>query len=331
MNEGSNGRNFLKTSHFSKCQTFLIKVLRGCLWGCMVLFITLHSARAQQQVMYTQYMFNGIVLNPAYAGSHESMSLTAIARKQWTGMDGAPGTETFTAHTPLKNDRVGLGLIFSHDHIGVTHQYNVNIAYSYWIPVAGGKLAFGLQGGFSNYNNAFADLYVGAQGDIDPNFASNVNVFSPTIGSGLYFYTDKLYLGFSSPQLITYQSHLGETAYTRQARHYFLTGGYVFDITPSLKYKPGFLLKMVEGAPAQFDINSHLLFREVLWTGVSYRSMESMSALLQVQLTDQLRFGYSYDFPMGRTLSRVNSGSHELMLNYSFTFYKSGYVSPRYF
>src|SRR5690606_8793536 len=137
------------------------------------------------------------------------------------GMDGAPGTETFTAHTPLKNDRVGLGLIFSHDHIGVTHQYNVNIAYSYWIPVAGGKLAFGLQGGFSNYNNAFAALYVGAQGDIGPNFARNVNVLSPTIWSGFYCYPDKLYLAFSSPPLITYQSHLGETAYTRQARHYF--------------------------------------------------------------------------------------------------------------
>ncbi len=291
---------------------------------------TLH---AQQQGMYTQYMFNGLALNPAYAGSQESLNFTALARKQWAGIKGSPSTQTFSAHSPLKRkNKVALGFLFSNDYIGVTKQISVNFAYAYRIKVGKGKFSMGLQGGFSNYNNAYTSLYLGPDA-VDPKFLQNVNSFTPVVGAGLLYYTQRFYAGISSPQLISYANKSAQGIGMKQISHYFISSGYVFDLSESLKLKPNVLVKMVTGAPVQIDINANLLINEVVWLGISYRSLESISTLLQVDVTHQLTFGYSYDIPARYKLGGVNGGSHELMLNYNFAFSKNKrrVVSPRYF
>lgn len=283
---------------------------------------------AQQQVMFTQYMFNGLAINPAYAGSHEAISMTAVARKQWVGIDGAPSTQTFSIHSPIKNQRMSLGFLLLHDHIGVTDQTGAYASYAYRIPLAGGQLAFGLQGGLSSYHAEYSKVSV-----TDPAFSSgDIRLLSPTIGFGMYFNTKRFYAGISVPQLNqTLLDKSNPDSDGRIVRHYFATAGYVFDIGPSFKLKPNVLVKIVEGAPVEFDVNANLLIRNVVWVGVSWRSFDSVDALLQIEITPQLQLGYSYDFATSPVLSRLNNGSHELMLNYKFSFVRNKIVSPRYF
>lgn len=286
-------------------------------------------SHAQQEVMFTQYMFNGLALNPAYAGSHEVVSMTAIGRQQWGGLNGAPSTQTFSVHSPIKSNRVGVGLVLLRDQIGITEQYNATASYAYRIPMDRGKLSMGLQAGMSNFREDYRELGI----DDDQVFNGGaVSYWQPNFGAGLYYYTDRFYAGFSVPQLLerTYDTY-ETSASQRLVRHYFVQGGYVFDLSEDLKLKPNVLIKAVEGAPVQLDLNANLLIMEVLWVGLSWRSFESVDALLQLQLTDRLQLGYSYDFATSSQLSSVNGGSHELSLNYRFTIGHKKSVSPRYF
>jgi type IX secretion system PorP/SprF family membrane protein len=290
--------------------------------------ITAAFTFGQQQVMFTQYMFNGLAINPAYAGSHETMSVTALARQQWTGLEGAPSTQTFSVHSPLKKERFSLGFLFLHDKIGVTNQNGVYGSYAYRIPVTKkAKLAFGIQGGATFYNAQYSKVSA-----TDPAFMNDIRLAQPNVGFGIYFNTDRFYAGISLPQLMqTTFSNNSVDSDSKLLRHYFATAGYVFDVSPSLKLKPNLMIKAVNGAPVQFDVNLNALLRDVVWVGFSWRSFDSFDAILQLQLTEQLQVGYSYDFATTTDLSRVNGGSHELMLNYRFTFTKSKIVSPRYF
>ncbi len=286
----------------------------------------------QQEAMFTQYMFNGLALNPAYAGSHESLSATLLFRDQWTGLTGAPTTQTFSMHSPIRNAKIALGLQVIHDKITVFNQYGVNGSYAYRIFTNKGTLSFGLQVGFTSYNADLTELQ--PQDPTDNVFSVDVNKFMPNFGAGVYYYTDKFYVGFSVPQLITNsldEQIIEEDSDARQDRHYFLTSGYMFELSPSVKLKPNLLLKVVEGAPVELDLNANVLFSEVLWLGLSWRSMADFDAMMQIQLTDQLLLGYSYDFANTTDLRRVNSGSHELMINYRFRYAKNKVVTPRYF
>ncbi len=288
--------------------------------------------RAQQEAMYTQYMFNGLALNPAYAGSHESLSATLLFRDQWTGLPGAPSTQTFSIHSPIRNAKIALGLQVIHDKIAIFNQYGVNGSYAYRIFTDKGTISLGMQLGFTSYN---ADLSaLGPQDPTDPVFQGDVNKVMPNFGAGIYYYTDKFYLGLSAPQLVT--NSLTEDVIeidtdARQERHYFLTAGYMFELSHNVKLKPNILIKAVEGAPIQMDLNANFLFSEVLWLGVSWRSLSDFNGLVEIQLTDQLLLGYSYDFATTTDLSRINSGSHELMLNYRFRYAKNKVITPRYF
>jgi type IX secretion system PorP/SprF family membrane protein len=292
------------------------------------MWLSLATAIGQQQVMFTQYMFNGLAINPAYAGGHETMSMTALMREQWTGLDGAPSTQTFSVHSPLKKERFSLGLLFMHDKIGVTNQNGVYGSYAYRIPVSKkGRLAFGLSGGATFYNAQFSKV-----SSTDPAFMNDIRLAQPNVGFGVYFNTDRFYAGISMPQLIqTTFSNNSADSDSKLLRHYFATAGYVFDVSPSVKLKPNLMVKAVSGAPVQFDLNLNALFRDVLWLGFSWRTFDSFDAILQFQMTEQLQVGYSYDFATTTDLSRVNGGSHELMINYRFTFTKSRIVTPRYF
>ncbi|UII30119.1 type IX secretion system membrane protein PorP/SprF [Fulvivirga ulvae] len=294
----------------------------------ILLFVSLLS-NGQQQVMFTQYMFNGLALNPAYAGSHETVSITALAREQWTGIDGAPSTQTLSIHSPVFNQRIGVGLLFLHDEIGVTEQTGVYAAYSYKIPFANGAdLALGLQAGFTSYNARFSKV-----SDINPAFANgDVQEMHPNFGFGAYYSTERFYVGFSVPQLAqnTFDKD-NKDSDSRIIRHYFATTGYVFDLNRNLKLKPNLLVKAVDGAPVEFDLNTNLLINEVVWLGLSWRSFDSFDALFQLQVTDRLQLGYAYDFATTSDLRRVNGGSHEVMLNYRFSLTSKRIVTPRYF
>ena len=291
--------------------------------------------QAQQEAMFTQYMFNGLAINPAYAGSHQTLEFTALAREQWTGLDGAPSTQTFTAHSPLRNRSVGLGLSVIHDQIGITNQFGVYGSYSYRIQFNNrGILAMGLQAGFTQYHEDLTELQGSIRDPNDPNFAQDeVSKFMPNFGAGLYYYTQRYYAGLSSPHLV--QNKLddleGIDKEARQRRHYFFTTGYVFDLSRSVKFKPNLLVKVVEGAPVEADINLNFLFQEILWAGVSYRSFDSFDAIIQLNLTEQFSIGYAYDFATTTELKRLHSGSHELMLNYRLKPPRRRMLTPRYF
>lgn len=285
---------------------------------------------AQQQVMFTQYMFNGLAINPAYAGSHDHISATFLAREQWVGLEGAPASQTFSIHSPFNaSGSANIGALLIHDKIGVTDQTTAYLAFAYRIRFSGSaRLAFGLQGGISNYNSKFSRI-----SNIDPVFANgDVNVNRPNFGTGIYFNTNRLFAGVSVPQLIRSKLDVNNSdSDSRLERHYFGYAGYVFDISRDLKFKPNLLIKYVENAPVEFDINANFLIKDIIWAGLSYRSFDSFDALFQIQLTKQFQFGYAYDFATTTDLRRVNAGSHELMIQYSFVFGKKKIISPRYF
>jgi type IX secretion system PorP/SprF family membrane protein len=288
---------------------------------------------AQQHPIFTQYMFNGLVLNPAYSGSHESMTLAASLRRQWTGIKGAPQTEVFTAHTPLGFTRSAAGMVLTHDHVGVTNQYMVYGTYAYHIPVStNAKISVGGQAGATYYNTNLTDLdIVTSNNAADPAFANNTSRFLPNIGMGIYYYSKTTYAGLSLPTVIDNKWYNKDPLIkARQERHYFLTAGHVFDLSPSLKLKPNVLLKWVEHGPFQYDVNANLLIQEVLWVGVSYRMKDSVDGILEWIINDQMRLGYSYGYPTS-AISSYQYGTHEIVLNFSLKQNKNIVFSPRYF
>lgn len=284
---------------------------------------------AQQQIMFTQYMFNQLAINPAYAGSHGTLSVTALARMQWTGIDGAPSTQTLSAHSPLTIRRLSAGLLLLHDKIGVTDQTGFFNSYAYRIPFRnGGLLSFGLQGGVTFYNAKYSEVST-----TDPTFANgDIKEMQPNFGAGVFYNTKEFYVGISAPQLLrtTFDRH-NPNSDSKLIQHYFLSAGYVFTLDHQLKLKPGILVKAVPGAPVQLDLNMNLLMKEVFWVGLSWRSFESFDASLQFQVSPKLQFGYSYDFSTTTELSRINGGSHEIMVNYRVIEKRSRKKIQRYF
>ncbi len=289
--------------------------------------VSICQLQAQQQPMYTQYMFNGLAINPAYAGSHESISATALARIQWVGIEGAPRSQTFSIHSPIPNKNIGLGAFFSHDELGVTEQNTLYLSYAYMMQTGSGTLSFGLQGGLQSTSINYADL-----GLNDQNLQLSASEMAPNFGAGLFYASQRFYAGASIPVLLNKEiSGINNSDVSaNQIRHFFLTAGYVFDLTPVLKLKPSGLVKSVSGAPLEMDINANLIINDRVWFGLSYRSFDSISALFDLQVNPQLRFGYAYDYTT-TDLGQANSGSHEFMLNYRFVFSKSKIVTPRYF
>lgn len=285
---------------------------------------------SQQGSLYSQYMFNGLVLNPAYAGSQESMSISALFRKQWTALDGSPSTEMLSAHAPLNNKRVALGLLFVNDNIGVTQQTGGDLMYAYRISFSETrKLSLGLQAGFARMSSQYNSLTV--KDPNDPSFSSAASYNYLYFGTGIYYSSKRFYAGLSAPH--ANRITLGQTFSTdenSQSRNYFLTSGYVFTLSPSFKLKPSTLVKATDGWSAQVDFNCTLLYEDVFWVGVSYRTFSALSFIAKIQLTNQLSAGYAYDNALG-DLSVIGGGGHEFMLTYNFSFFKSNTVTPRDF
>ncbi|NJN42661.1 MAG: type IX secretion system membrane protein PorP/SprF, partial [Flammeovirgaceae bacterium] len=276
-----------------------------------------------------QYMFNGLAINPAYAGMHEALSINLSSRFQNVGLEGAPNTQSFALHSPLNNERVALGLMVVHDKISVIGQTGINGMYAYRIPLPGnGTLSLGIQGGVGIYRALYSNL---DSYQTDPVFQNDVNEVRPNVGAGVIFYTPKYYVGLSMPHMVNNVFDRGvnfETVY--QSNPVILTGGYVFKLSRAVIFKPNALIKMSDSRAVEFDLNANFLFDDVIWAGVSYKFSNALTLLTEIKITEQFRAGYSYSFTTG-PISKAELGSHELYLNYRFRFKIAGIVSPRYF
>lgn len=290
----------------------------------------------QQDPQYSQYMFNHLALNPAYAGSWGYLTSTFIYRKQWVNLNGAPTTQSFTFHAPSRNQRHGFGASFFNDQIGVTRHTNLNLSYAYRIPLGGNaNLALGLSGAIGNVNNQLGGVRTGSVitgGLADPAFQGDVNVWLPNAGTGLFFSTKHFYLGLSAPDLIENDLQ-GDNTSSRasESRHYFATTGLVIGKDDAMvKFKPSVLLKFQPNSPMTFDLNAHFLFADKFWLGASYRLDDAIVGMVEWQISSWLRIGYAYDYTIS-DLSSYTSGSHEFMLGLDLNFKRQGIVSPRWF
>lgn len=288
------------------------------------------SAFSQQLPQFTQYMFNTISINPAYAGSRETLSLVGLHRSQWIGLDGGPTTQTFSIHSPLKNEKVGLGLSFIHDELGFENFSYIYGDFSYTINLnEKTKLAFGLKGGFTSYS---IDQELRDAEPDDPAIYGIENRWSPNIGAGVFLHTNRWYAGLSTPRILNTDYNGSEEYAALEKVSYYLTGGVVVDLSKTVKLKPSFLVKATNGAPLSYDLTANFLFNEKLWLGAAYRFNESAGALggiVDFQVSKQFRIGYAYEHPIS-DIRPYSSGTHEILL--MFEVFKSKRVkSPRYF
>jgi type IX secretion system PorP/SprF family membrane protein len=293
------------------------------------------ASQAQIDPQFTQYMFNETFINPAYVGSQESISATLLYRNQWVGIEGAPKTQTFSIHAPVKNRHVGLGISVMNEEIGISHQLSVYGYFAYRILYPHSALSFGLGGGFSNREERLSEVRTIVPGD--QQFMTDLTKnFLPNSSFGIYYYNKKFYAGLSIPRLmenkiiISSVNSVVENTVNYKLWHYNLATGYVFTLNEDLKFKPSLLIKVVQNAPVEFDLNANFIIRDFLWLGAGYRTGDAVSALFGLQLSRQLLFGYSYDYTL-TPLQTYNSGTHEISLRFNFGYNKKLVISTRYF
>lgn len=310
-----------------------VKTLRKSLYIVVVMVSQLMFA--QQDSQYTQYMYNTQTINPGYAGSRGMFSLTGLYRSQWVGFNGAPETLNFSFNTPV-GERVGIGLSFYTDEIGISKEDNIAADFSYTINLndRGTKLAFGLKAGLNILDVDFSKL--NPNNPNDPAFSNANNIegqISPVIGTGLYLtHRERWYLGLSAPSLLKTKHYDQATISTADERiHLYLIGGYVFDLSPSWKFKPAFLMKSVAGSPIAVDLSANFWYNEKLTLGGAYRFDSGISGLLGFQVTKGIMLGYAYDYDL-TDIAEYAHGSHEFFLRFEIGGRKSfGVINPRFF
>ncbi len=305
-----------------------------------LMLVSLQSL-AQQDPQFTQYMYNMSVINPAYATADEGiLNLGGLYRSQWVGLEGAPRTATFFAHTPI-GERVEIGLSFTNEDIGdIVKENNIFADFAYVLPVGiETKISFGIKAGVTLFDTNFNGLNLqsgNVSNGLDFAFNENISRAFPNLGIGAFFFTDKYYLGLSAPNMLS-TKHLetqnGIKATGIQNVHYFFTGGYVFELNRDLKLKPAFMARSVKGAPLALDVTANVLINEKLEAGLGYRLGDAMSALVNFRVTPDLKIGYAYDYTT-TNLGDFNSGSHEIFILFDIDLFgfKGGYDrSPRFF
>ena len=286
---------------------------------------------AQQLPQFTQYMYNTISINPGDAGSREALSIVGLHRSQWVGFDGGPITQTLSIHSPLRNDRIGLGLSFIEDDLGPENFTYLYADFSYAIPTGDtGKLAFGLKGGFTQYS---LDADFRESESFDPSVFGIEDRWTPNIGAGIYWSTNRIYAGLSVPRILNTDKNTDDGFEALDRLSYYFTAGGVIDISNTLKFKPAALIKATNGAPISYDLTANFLFNEKFWLGGSYRINNLTAAIggiADFQVSRQLRVGYAYEKPIS-DIASYTSGTHEILLIYEFKFLNSKLKSPRYF
>ena len=301
-------------------------------------FLALTDSYAQQDPHYTQYMYNMNVINPAYAGSKESLSFGLLYRKQWVDIEDAPTTFSLSGSAPIGRN-VGLGLSLISDEIGPVSEQNAYADFSYTLNLGGEhRLALGLKAGATFHKvGLYSDIGENNVPDLnDPAFSENSSNVYPNVGTGVFYYTQKYYIAFSVPNMLK-SKHLdvvnnvgGRKQFGTESLHYFLTGGYVFDISPSVKFKPFAMLKSAFDAPLSVDVSTNFLFNEKFEIGATYRLDDSFGAMVNYAISPSLRIGYAYDHIVS-DLNITTPSSHEVILLFDINFSKKVSQSPRYF
>lgn len=295
-----------------------------------LLLLGVFEASAQQESQYTQYMYNTMAFNPGYTGSREVVSVMGLYRTQWVGLNGAPKTMNFSIQSPLGYHANGIGLDVTSEEIGPTNNTGLMVNYAYTIIGENDlRFSFGISAGFNNYVVDYSKLNIE---NPDPFLYGRESEFLPNVGVGFYLHTYNWYLGVSVPKLLKtdYYDDVASTVYTSNA-HFYAIAGYVFDLSPTLRFKPAALLKVVKGAPIAVDVSANFLISNKLTLGAAYRWNASVSGLAGFQVTDNIQIGYAYDYET-TNLGNYNSGTHEIYLRFDF-FNKSNkrMINPRFF
>ncbi len=304
-------------------------ILKALLIASFYFFIV-PNAFSQQDSQYTQYLYNTIVVNPAYAGSRGALSIFAMHRNQWVGFSGAPKTNAVSVHTPFNNSNVGAGLSFTNDQIGPTAENTVSADVSYKIKASDNySLSFGIKASASFFN--FYANKLNPKDVADPSLESFKNSINPNMGLGFYLHSEKTYFGLSAPQLFdNYRYDDNELSLNRERLNLYFMTGTVFPLSSAVDFKPAFLAKYVDGAPLQMDISANFLFNQKLTLGAAYRYDAAVSALAGFQVSEMLFVGYGYDYETSQ-LHKFNQGSHEIFLRFELFKTFSGISSPRFF
>ncbi|MFM7896915.1 MAG: type IX secretion system membrane protein PorP/SprF [Flavobacterium sp.] len=292
-------------------------------------FILQSICYSQQDSQYTQYMYNTTLVNPAYAGSRETITAFLLHRNQWVGLDGAPVTNNFSVNMPVGDSNFGVGLNFVNDEIGPVSENEFSVDLAYFIQVSENyKLSLGLKGTANLFQLDVNKLRV--FDPTDPQFQNMDTEFSPNVGAGLYLFSDKTYFGLSVPNFFeSYRYNDNNIEITKEKMHFYFIAGHVFTLSENIDFKPALLSKIVEGAPLQADVTANFLFFDKLTLGAAYRWDASVSALAGFQISDSWFIGYGYDLETSK-LANYNSGSHEIFLRYEF-FNRSRVSAPRFF
>ena len=289
----------------------------------------LQSMYSQQDSQYTQYMYNTPLVNPAYAGSRETITAFLLHRNQWVGLEGAPVTNNFSINMPVGDSNFGIGLNFVNDKIGPVSENEISADLAYFIQISENyKLSLGLKGTANLFQLDVNKLRIFDPSD--PQFQNVDTEFSPNVGAGLYLFSDKTYFGLSIPNFFeSYRYNDNNVEITKEKMHFYFIAGHVFTISPNIDFKPAVLSKIVEGAPLQADVTANFLFFDKLTLGAAYRWDASVSALAGFQISDSWFIGYGYDLETTK-LANYNSGSHEIFLRYE-VFNRSRVSAPRFF
>lgn len=312
----------------------IFTILAICVWVLPL--------RAQQDVQYTQFMFNKIAFNPAYAGSHEAPCFSGIYRTQWVKFEGAPVSQNFTFHTPLFGKRVGFGINIHHDNIGPTNTWNYSMMYAYRVKIGGGDLSFGVQGQIRDYMVDWAGVSAIHSGDALYGIREESKLI-PNFGFGIYFENDHFFAGASLPRLLNndltfeYDGSIQNSDYAKEARHFYGMAGLMLKVTETVKLKPAILVKYARNAPLDIDLHAGMILYDKLNLGATYRiggfqgnAGESIDFVLQLAITERIKAGIAYDFTLSDIRS-YQSGTYELMLEYCLTSKQKGTTNPRFF
>lgn len=297
--------------------------------GLLILAFS-YNTYAQQEPMYSQYMFNMLQINPAYAGNRANDNITSLYRKQWVGIPNSPSTATLSWDRRHEESNVGYGIQLYTDQLGIEKSTGVQAFYSYRIPFVSSSFTFGISGGALNYFAAYSQASTTQGGD--PLFQEDINAILPTVGVGALYATNEWYAGLSVPALLhTKVLSNNHASVTDGNNHFFLTGGYIFDIANEFKLKPSLMIKAVGGAPIQVDYNLNAWYKDWVGIGTSFRTGDAFVGLFEIQVSPEFRLGYAYDYTISN-LKPFNKGTHELLLRYEFGKPKvQRILSPRYY
>ena len=307
------------------------------LWVFLLFLLLISPAMAQQDAQYTQYMYNTVSVNPGYAGSRGHMSIAALYRAQWVGLDGAPKTQTLNLHTPLGYGGAGLGISIVNDQIGPTSETYFDLDLSYTIQTSDdARLSFGIKGSAHLLDIRFSELNqdLSNPGGPDPTLQQDIqNRFSPNIGAGVYYHTQRFYAGFSVPRILE-TTHFDESSLSTASErmNFYLITGYVMDMSAFWKFKPALLTKLVQGAPLQVDLSANFMYNDKFIIGAAYRWDAAFSGMAGFQISPSFLIGLAYDREITELGNAAfNDGSFEVILRYDFIRVQGNLKSPRFF